>query len=65
MADDSLETVSNFTHLAGLTYSSCTDLVINSCVESMLQDDRFDGDANEEGLGGSETETLLESDEMS
>ena len=31
----------------------------------MLQDGLFDGDANEEGLGGSETETLLESDEMS
>ena len=31
----------------------------------MLQDDPIDGDANEEVLGGSETETLLESVELS
>ena len=37
------------------------ELVINICVESMLQDEPIDGDANEEVLGGSEAETLLES----
>ena len=65
MADDSLGTVSNLTHLAGLSYSPHTERVINNCVESMLQDDPLDGDANAEVLSGAETENLLENIEMS
>ena len=65
MADDTLDTVSNLTHLAGLSYSPHTERVINNCVESMLQDAPLDCDANAEVLSGAETETLLENVEMS
>ena len=65
MADDSLDTVSNLTHLAGLSYSPHTERVINNCVESMLQETPLDCDANAEVLSGAETETLLENVEMS
>ena len=64
MADDSLDTVSNLTHLASLSYSSHTERVINNCVESMLQDAPLDCDANADVLSGAETETLLENVEM-
>ena len=65
MADDTLDTVSNLTHLAGLSYSPHTERVINNCVKSMLQDAPLDCDANAEVLSGAETETLLENVEMS
>ena len=52
MADDTLDTVSNLTHLAGLSYSPLTERVINNCVESMLQDAPLDCDANAEVLSG-------------
>ena len=65
MADDILDTVSNLTHLAGLSYSPHTERVIKNCVESMLQDAPLDCDANAEVLSGAEIETLLENVEMS
>ena len=65
MADYFLDTVSNLTHLAGLSYSPHTERVINNCVDSMLQDAPLDCDANAEVLSGAETETLLENVEMS
>ena len=65
MADDTLDTVSNFTHLAGLSYSPHTERVINNCVESLLQDASLDCDANAEVLSGAETESPLENVEMS
>ena len=65
MADDSLDTVSNLTHLAGFSYSPHTERVINNCVESMLQDAPLGCDANAEVLSGAETETLLENVELS
>ena len=65
MADNTLDTFSNLTHLAGLSYSPHTERVINNCVESMLQDAPLDCDANAEVLSGAETETLLENVEMS
>ena len=64
MADDSLDTVGNLTHLAGLSYSPHTERVINNCVESMLQDAPLECDANAEVLSGAETETLLENVDM-
>ena len=65
MADDTLDTVSNLTDLAGLSYSPHTERVINNCVESMLQDAPLDCDANADVLSGAEIETLLENVEMS
>ena len=65
MADDSLDTVSNLTHLAGLSYSPHTERVINNCVVSMLQDAPRYCDANSEVLSCAQTETLLEVVEMS
>ena len=65
MADDTLDTVSNLTHLAGLSYSPHTERVINNSVESMLQYAPLDCDANAEVLSGAETEFLLEIVEMS